>query len=285
MLLTRRAAILSAALTLSACKPSLPIPFSRALLTRGSADVGFAVLDERTGSTFGLRENEGVPAGSLAKLLLLIASLQRCSSGRWSLNAALPASPAALVASSDRLRIPAGSNVALGAALRYMIVDSDNLAANLVISALGPDAINRTAAELDLPRTRIGGFYQDHPAGTDPHRTKTSPNDLLTMLLLINRASRGESKIISRQFGAYAIDLLEEQKDRRYLRGGIPRTVLCANKTEEIDRVSGDAMILGPGLERSTYIAAIAIGGTVEDRLLVMENLGAACYGDFYLNQ
>jgi len=187
---------------------------------------------------FALDPDKVLPAASVAKLLIAVASLETLNLG-------------ASGASHNRLDRSQSS------ALRKMILVSDNAAANELIGWLTVRRINDTAALLGLTSTHIGGLFieTERDVHASALTTATDCNKLLGYILMQSRSRDAFQRSAYRSL----IDLMIDQHDRRFF-GSLGRVIRVADKTGEIHGEINDVAIINPFQERPLIISMLAYG-------------------------
>lgn len=120
----------------------------------------------------------------------------------------------------------------------YMIKESSNDAWKGLEAKLG-DAYN--SDQQSVVNNFIGayGFSDTHRDRYSLHGSTTSVNDTGRLLEM---AYKG--KYVSKKASARLIKYMKMQDHRRKIPAGLPKGVLCANKTGELDTVDNDAAII-----------------------------------------
>jgi beta-lactamase class A len=145
--------------------PAMALPPSlsdelAALERRHGGRLGVALLDTRSGATLAHRGDERFGPGSTFKLSLAAAVLHRVDRGGWTLQDWLPMSRADLVSHAP-LTEPqmARGGMRLQALLEALLLQSDNVAANLLLRRLGgPQALTAWLRDTGDATTRIDRY-------------------------------------------------------------------------------------------------------------------------------
>ncbi len=180
-------------------------------------------------------------------------------------------------------------------ALRKMIVDSDNLAANALLAAsiggvgtedaiTGAERMSAMLADLGFPETfqyvpfeaqdyirlmklkvKAGPARGGKPPYTDAGRyLRTTPREMATLYVEVDRCARGEGVLLERfddmltpERCQEMLDNLAENGDRRRMIAGIPDGVRVEHKSGWIDDMQADVGIVrSPG---GDYVVAIYV--------------------------
>jgi beta-lactamase class A len=191
------------------------------------------------------------PSASTIKLLIAVSVTQALerSGGDWSTTRTLTA--ADIVPASETFGTArTGSKATIAALLNAMISQSDNTAANVLARFIGLDALNYNAAQLGLPKTRMGRFFMDFKARAAGRDNYTSAADMARLATTI----AADPALYQRTVGA-----MLGQEDRVMIPAAIKRPVMIANKTGTLPDVRHDVAIVGlaSGLP---YVVAILTG-------------------------
>ncbi|MFL5488975.1 MAG: serine hydrolase [Gemmatimonadaceae bacterium] len=122
----------------------------------------------------------------------------------------------------------------------HMITTSSNLATNLLLGVLGPDAVNRALRELhveegiDLKRS-----VEDELAFEKGINNMVTANGLLAILVLLAEG-RAFSPALSRRM----MDILHGQEFNQGIPARLPKGARVAHKTGEISTVAHDAGVV-----------------------------------------
>ena len=122
--------------------------------------------------------------------------------------------------------------------LYWMIVSSDNTAANTVISLLGFDRINRYFRSLGLTQTRLQRKMLDDQAIAQGRNNYTSPAELYRLFSMLYHG-----RILNGPLCSVALDYLKRCRSADGLQRYIPDPVAVAHKPGELDHLNHDAGI------------------------------------------
>ena len=209
------------------------------------------------------RLNESAPAiayhaddifasASIIKLLIALAVTRRLAQTKTPWDDALALQAAQIVSSSETFETAKpGTKATYAALLSAMIAQSDNTAANVLADFIGLDALNYTAAQLGLPRTKMGRHFMDFDARKAGHENYTSAADMARLTRLIALDPVKYQRIIGAMLS---------QEDRELIPAAIVRSVMIADKTGTLPDVRHDVAIVGFA-SASPYVLAILSGG------------------------
>lgn len=152
---------------------------------------------------------------------------------------------------------PRGARYGVATIARAMIVQSDNTAANALISFLGFDAVNATARRAGLEHTQLRRHFLDYAAILRHSNNLTTARDMGMLLYSIERGWREALQTVASPVACrHMIDILLRQEDREKIAAGLPRGIPLANKTGEITGVRNDVGIIDPYGD-SPYVLAV----------------------------
>ena len=191
-------------------------------------------------------------SASIIKLAILGTLLDQAQSGVLSLDDMVTVSPSDMVGGTGVIQASgAGGSYTYRQLAAYMIQDSDNIATNLIIDAVGMPAVNEYASEIGLTQTVLNRRMMDFAAGDENY---TSANDVARMLQLIY-----QGKLVSPDMSESALDLLKGQHDDAGLLEGLPAGSVFAHKTGTLDGVFNDG---GIALAPNPYVMVVLSSDT-----------------------
>lgn len=194
--------------------------------------------------------DEPFVSASIIKLAILGTLLDQAQSGALSLDDLVTVGPSDIVGGTGVIQASgAGGSYTYRQLAAYMIQDSDNVATNLIIDAVGMSAVNEYASEIGLTQTALNRRMMDFAAGDENY---TSANDVAHMLQLIY-----QGKLVSSDASEFALDLLKGQHDNAGLLEGLPAGSVFAHKTGTLDGVFNDG---GIALDRNPYVMVVLSG-------------------------
>lgn len=194
--------------------------------------------------------DEPFVSASIIKLAILGTLLDQAQSGALSLDDSVTVGPSDIVGGTGVIQASgAGGSYTYRQLAAYMIQDSDNVATNLIIDAVGMSAVNEYASEIGLTQTALNRRMMDFAAGDENY---TSANDVAHILQLIY-----QGKLVSPDASEFALDLLKGQHDDAGLLKGLPAGSVFAHKTGTLDGVFNDGGIV---LDRNPYVMMVLSG-------------------------
>jgi beta-lactamase class A len=198
------------------------------------------------------------PAASTIKLLILVTLYARADGDPALLDRKIVPRASDRVGDSPTVdAAPDGTAFSVKTLAHAMITQSDNSAANTLITLLGFEAINATAATYGLGHTQLKRHFLDWGAIVRHSNNLTCPRDLGYLLYLIERGAReGIPTVAKPQSCRKMIGILLQQEDREKIAGGLPPGTPLANKTGEITGVRSDVGVVDPYGD-TPYVLAI----------------------------
>ena len=141
-----------------------------------------------------------------------------------------------------------GEEHTLRTLVEAMIRESDNTAANALITAFGFKAINAAIAAAGMSGTHLSRHFADVVPAWRHNLNVTTPRDIGTLLYAIERGVPHEGiDTVARAASCRAmVDVLLGQEYRDMIPAGIRHGIKVANKTGELDGVRNDAAIVDP---------------------------------------
>lgn len=122
----------------------------------------------------------------------------------------------------------------------HMITTSSNLATNLLLGVIGPDAVNRTLKELDVEEgIELRRGVEDELAFEKRINNMVTADGLLRILVLLSEG-RAFSPALSRRM----MDILHGQEFNQGIPARLPKGARVAHKTGEISTVAHDAGVV-----------------------------------------
>lgn len=200
--------------------------------------------------------NGGSPrvAASVIKLAVLAEVLDEAASGTHPLDEKRVVQETDMVGGTGAVQgMPSGTTLTVRELAGYMISQSDNTAANILIDMVGMDAVNKKAQELGLEGTELSRKMMDEAAISSGIENKMSANDAARILELIYRG-----ELVDAEMSAFALDVLSSQSVNGGIETGLPDGVAVAHKTGTLPGVENDAAIV---LGEKPYILVVMASG------------------------
>lgn len=231
-------------------------------------DVCIAYRDLSTGRTL-LRHGDLVlHAASTMKVAVMFEAFRQHDAGQLDLDAPLPVrntfksivdgSEYQLSATDDSekdLYKKVGADLPARELVRRMMVRSSNLATNLMVEAVGVDAIQKTLTELGCHRMKVLRGVEDAPAFEKGLNNVATARDLMLLLEAIHRG-----RLVSPASRAAMEEILLAQEFNDMIPAGLPAGTPVAHKTGLITGIRHDAGIVMPE-DGAPYVLVVLTRG------------------------
>ncbi|MGL4451315.1 MAG: serine hydrolase [Sarcina sp.] len=159
-------------------------------------------------------------------------------------------------------------NYTVAQLIEYMIINSDNTAANVLIDRVGMDNINGNIENHGLSNTSLNRKMMDFASINSRIINTVSSVDLVKTFDLI-----AKSEYVNKYYDQKMIDIMKRQTNRTKIPANLPTLVEVANKAGELDQVENDTglvftknrtysisiLLEGPMGNKRAYIAVIYI--------------------------
>ncbi|MER7459990.1 serine hydrolase [Micromonospora sp. NPDC126480] len=186
-------------------------------------------------------------AASVIKLWILVELLRRVDCGQVSLDDGVLVTPADVVGGTGQLQFETFPQVVtLYRLAEYMIIYSDNTAANVLIDYLGGFApVNALIDSMNQRATILARKMLDTEAARRGEENFTSPDDVISLLGAV-----WDADILAPPSRDLMIGFMRRQTLNTKIPAALPPGVPAAHKTGELDDVSHDVgYYLIPGTE------------------------------------
>lgn len=200
--------------------------------------VGYAIVDLTNGDRFEEQADRPFPTASTIKLAILYELLRQADAKRLTLDEPKPIPERQRVGGSGVLQQLSNPVLSLRDCAILMMMASDNTATNVVIDAVGMEAVNARMRALGTRTLALRRRMMDGEAARRGDENVASPADLARVLQALDR---GEG--LSAEARATALDLMTRPL-RSPLRAGIPAGVKVASKPGSLDGVQADAGVV-----------------------------------------
>ncbi len=218
-----------------------------------SGHLAVTVLDLEGGAMAALDGDRAMPAASLFKLPILIEVLAQQHVRRLDPDRLVEVRPEDWTDGSGLLQARVGERFSVRDLTRLMIQESDNIAALVLLSAVGSDNVNSTLDRLGLSGTRV----VDRRRGEVGEHVTTA-RDSAKLLSLI-----AAGQFIDADVSEQALRLLELKQANTWLAEDLPWWVKVAHKWGDLPEARHDAgVVFTP---RGAFVAAILTEGVPPD--------------------
>jgi beta-lactamase class A len=233
----------------------------RALRTRietiesesGAKAVAVALHDAETGFELHYRADRWFHAASTIKVPILLGAFAAIDRGELLPHSRVHVRNRFLsVVENVPFRVESGRDAnsavhnAIGKMMRvdelayHMITTSSNLATNLLLGVIGPDAVNRTLKELDVDDgIDLKRGVEDELAFEKGINNMVTADGLLRILVLLS-----EGKAFSPALSRRMMDILHGQEFNQGIPARLPKGTRVAHKTGEISTIAHDAGVV-----------------------------------------
>ncbi len=215
-------------------------------------DFALAFEDVQSGKRLLINARENFHAASTMKTPVMVEVYKQAAAGKFSLQDSIPVhqnfksiadgSEFILNQSSDseqELYKVIGKRKSIYDLLYLMIIQSSNLATNLIIERVGADNVNKTMREMGLADIQVLRGVEDIKAYEKGMNNVTNAYD---QLLLYSKLAGGS--LINPASSEQMLNILLDQKFNEIIPARLPKNVKVAHKTGSITGVQHDAGIV-----------------------------------------
>jgi len=207
---------------------------------RFKGEAGIVVMDLATGLEISFNKTARFPSASLVKIPLMAVCYQAAREGRIGLDDRLALKASDKVAGSGQLKLAApGATYTVRRLIGLMVESSDNIAANMLIDALGFEYINGIFAKWKLTHTNLARKMMDFRHRKRGVENYTTPEDIASVLERIYH-----KRLVSPAADERCLALLRLQQVNDRIPARLPADVPVAHKTGLERNVCHDAGIV-----------------------------------------
>lgn len=221
--------------------------------------VGISFIDINSGLKLSINGKKRYPAASVAKVPVMATVYHLAETGKMSLSDKIMFNESDKLGGSGVLQwMRGGKEYSIRNLSRLMIVLSDNTATRLVIDRIGTSEINSYMQTLGLLSTQV----VDDTCLNEPPTTKinyTTPNEMALLFYEIQKS--GNYSLASRK---EMINFMKNQRFRWGIWRGVPKGIVVADKTGNVDGVLNDSGIVYT--KKGNYILSIFTNGFKKQR-------------------
>lgn len=205
---------------------------------RGSC--GIIIKDLNTNWQIGVNADKLFPSASLLKIPIMLACFSAADENKIKLDELLELKAKDRVGGSGKLKdMPRGSQFTVAELIKLMILESDNIAANMLIERLGFDYLNSYFRKITLKDTNISRKMMDFQGRRRGQENFTTAAELAFILEGIYRG-----KLINQFYSRRALELLKAQKINDRIPARLPAYAEVAHKTGLERGICHDAGII-----------------------------------------
>ncbi len=236
------------------------------------AVVGVAVRDPSTGTVVNLNADRLFHAASTMKIPVLIEVFRQAEAGVLSLeDSLLVENRFSSIVDGSTYRIGddsdeaiyehVGEKMTVRALAGRMITVSSNLATNLLIARVTPEAVQQTLRRLGAERMHVRRGVEDLKAYRQGLNNTATAADLAALL-----AALMQGEAVGPEADQAIIDILMKQEFNEMIPAGLPKGARAAHKTGWITEIHHDAAIVYP--ERaSPYVLVVLTEGIADENV------------------
>jgi len=226
-------------------------------------------------TTTGILENTKIRAASDIKLFIMATAFQQISEGNLSLSDRYELTDTDKVGGTGIVQsMQTGTSLTYKDLLNYMITQSDNTAANIIVDKVGGlSAVNSEINQLGLDHTDMQRKLMDQDALNEGRDNYTTAKDLGLFLTRLY-----QHKVVSEKYDKQMLDIMSNDSNHTKLPSRINTDVVTVyNKTGEYDKygVQNDAAIFKRD-NKAFVIVVMSENGEEADQKSAMGDLGAA---------
>jgi beta-lactamase class A len=203
---------------------------------------------------FAYNDDRRITAASTIKVAIMAALLEDVRVGKRALSDLLFV-PQSAITDDTEVFDTGERDASLIELITWMIVSSDNTATNVLIDAMGMDAINAYCESIGLKDTLLQRRMLDFEARERGLDNYTSPRD---QYVLFDKLCRTE--ILDGRLCADALGILKKQRSGDLLRRYIWEDATAAHKTGGLDYLCHDAGVFF--LPHATYFLGVFLEGS-----------------------
>ncbi len=229
--------------------------------------VGVAVVPLDGTQGFSINGDERFVAASMIKLLILAEYAAQVDAGTIDPNASRTINADEIVGGTGEIQNRGAGSYTYGDLALFMIMYSDNTAANVLIDTLGADNINLRASELRLANTHLNRKMMDLDSNVENY---ISANDAAEILVQIANDTLAKPSTCDTLEG-----YLLRQTDSLGLTQGLPAGIKFAHKTGSLDPIRHDGGIV---LAEKPYVIVVLTSLGTSGANTLMTNVSDAVY-------
>ncbi|MFC5409848.1 serine hydrolase [Larkinella bovis] len=239
------------------------------------ARVHVALESLTDGSRFDHLADEVTPSASVIKIPIMIETMEQVKANRFDLAQIHVLQEAEKTGGSGVLQTyPAQSQLTYREVLTLMMTHSDNTATNILIRALGMDAINQRMRNLGLTESRLNRVMMDTLAARQGRENRVTARE---MNLLLKKIYRND--VATPALCAQMIDILKANQDTTTFRRFLPKSAIIAHKTGELTYVRGDVGLFY--VTKPFLLAVFVQGTTTPEAERIIGDIARICYNQY----
>lgn len=207
------------------------------IVDRVNGAVGYTIIDLTSGDRLEALEQTAFPTASTIKLAILYEFFRQADTGALNLTDTKVLDRKSAV-EGGVLSDMGAPVLSLRDYAILMVILSDNTATNVLIDALGMDAVNRSIQRLGLRNTQLRRHMIDLAAARRGDENVSTPADLAALLVALHKGDG-----LQPASHAELLQILKKRKVSALLRG-LPAGVEAASKPGDLEGVRADTAIV-----------------------------------------
>lgn len=222
------------------------------LPAESTKEVSALIQNSKGDILFELNSQKQVPSASIIKIQILATLLLAHENGVIDINTKYQILESDVVGGSGELQHN-WQNIGWSYLdyAKEMIRSSDNIATNIVIRAVGMDAVNNLSAIHGGKQTILARFMMDFDAILEGRQNYTSAKDMNRFLMDVYQGN-----VLDKQNTQLFFKILDECLDQSMVPSGVPDRITVANKTGTLDYFRGDSAVV---FADETYFVSIFV--------------------------
>ena len=205
---------------------------------KGEAYIVIKELD--TGFEICLNKEKKVPSASLVKLPIMAACFNAIAEGKLDSEKPVVLRARHKVSGSGKLKhATEGTKLSIEELIELMIVESDNMATNILIEIAGYDYLNTYFKKIGLKSTNVSRKMMDMKRRSQGIENYTTAGDIA---LILEKTYTGS--LLNKDISSRCLELLKRQKYRDRIAGKLPADIVVAHKTGLENGVCHDAGVV-----------------------------------------
>ena len=209
------------------------------VLANGHADFNVYVQDLRQQLVY-VNKSEVLPSASMIKMYILAYAYQQMQQGKLSERETITLRQSDKVGGAGNIQgLRNGTPLSISYLLTKMVVDSDNVATNIVIDRLGMDNIQRYITDHGYQDTKLQRRMMDFTAQRQGRENYTSVRDLAKIFVRLY-----QRQCVSPEADKSMLEILKGQTDNDKIAVGLAAGSVFAHKTGELEGYLHDGGIV-----------------------------------------
>ncbi len=206
-------------------------------------EAGVLIEDLGTGWKLGYRYQQRFPAASLVKVPVMAACFEAAQQGKLDLSEQLVLKRSDKVGGSGVLRGKSpGAALTIRELIELMVTESDNTAANMLISRIGFNTLNHSFERQGLGGTVLVRKMMDFSNRRNGVENYTTAEDVASILRRLYYF-----QVVNPLVSSKCLELLMQQKINDRIPAGLPPEIIVAHKTGLENGVCHDSGIVFTG--------------------------------------